>query len=117
MDINRGMILDINLNPVRGSETGKTRPCVVVTNDIINKKVPVIQVIPITDWNEKKEKIITNIILEPTTENGLAKKSIADCLQTRPIDYKIRTATYRGQLSADKISEIDKALKIIFDLS
>lgn len=117
MDIDRGMILDINLNPVRGSETGKTRPCIVVTNDIINEKVPVIQVVPITDWNEKKDKIITNIVLDPTSENGLTKKSIADCLQTRPIDYKIRTTTYRGQLSADKISEIDKALKIIFDLS
>lgn len=116
MDINRGMIIDINLNSVKGSETGKSRPCVVMTNDIINKMVPVIQVVPITDWNDRKEKIITNIVLEPTSKNGLIKKSVADCLQTRPIDYNIRTARYRGQLSADKISEIDKALKIIFDL-
>ncbi len=31
--IKYGMIVDVNLNPTKGSETGKVRPCVVVTND------------------------------------------------------------------------------------
>ena len=42
--IERGLILDINLEPVQGSETGKVRPCVVVTNDVYNERVPVIQI-------------------------------------------------------------------------
>ena len=29
--IERGMIIDVNLEPTKGSETGKIRPCVVVT--------------------------------------------------------------------------------------
>jgi len=29
--LNRGMVVDVNLEPVQGSETGKTRPCVIVT--------------------------------------------------------------------------------------
>jgi len=41
--VKRGMVIDINLDPTRGSETGKIRPCVVVTNDIYNEKIPVIQ--------------------------------------------------------------------------
>ena len=50
----RGDIIDINLNPTKGSETGKIRPCIIVTNDIYNKRVPILQVIPLTNWSEKK---------------------------------------------------------------
>ena len=114
--IKRGMIIDIDLNPVKGSETGKVRPCVVVTNDVYNQHIPVIQVVPITSWSEKKSQIQTNIFLEPSKENRLTKKSLADCLQTRPIDYQIRLVKIRGQISASKLSEIDKGLKLVFDL-
>ncbi len=78
--------------------------------------MPVIQVVPVTNWNEKKSKIKTNIELEPTEENGLTKKSIADCLQTRPIDHRIRLVQVRGKLSSVKMQEIAHALKLVFDL-
>ncbi len=57
IDLKRGMIIDVNLDPIKGSETGKIRPCVVVTNDNYNERVPVIQVVPITEWSEKKARI------------------------------------------------------------
>jgi mRNA interferase MazF len=114
--IKRGMVIDIDLNPVRGSETGKIRPCIVVTNDVYNLRIPVIQVVPITSWSEKKTHIHTNVSLESSKESGLTKKSIADCLQTRPIDYQQRLVKIRGQISENKLSEIDKALKLVFDL-
>ncbi|MFC1829686.1 type II toxin-antitoxin system PemK/MazF family toxin, partial [Thermodesulfobacteriota bacterium] len=34
--LKRGMVIDVNLEPTLGSETGKVRPCVIVTNDIYN---------------------------------------------------------------------------------
>lgn len=85
-NLKRGMIIDANLNPTKGSETGKIRPCVVVTNNTYNERVPVIQVVPITDWNDKKARILTNVEITSTDENGLTKLSIADCLQTRPMN-------------------------------
>lgn len=112
--IKRGLVID--LNPVKGSETGKVRPCIVVTNDVYNQRIPVIQVVPITSWNEKKSLIQTNVLLEASKENGLTQKSIADCLQTRPIDYQFRLVKIRGELSPSKLGEIDKALKLVFDL-
>lgn len=115
-EIKRGLVIDIDLNPTKGSETGKIRPCIVVTNDIYNKRVPVIQVVPVTEWNEKKSKIRTNIELEPTEENGLTKKSIADCLQTRPIDHRVRLIKIRGKLSSSIMREIDYALRLVFDI-
>lgn len=114
--IRRGQIIDVNLDPTKGSETGKTRPCVVVTNDIYNARVPVIQVVPITGWSPKKAEIKTNVELEPSNLNGLSKKSIADCLQTRPIDYSSRLVNIRGELELEIMAEIDKALKIVFAL-
>ena len=51
--LKRGMVIDIGLDPTKGSETGKIRPCVVVTNDVYNERVPVVQVVPVTSWNEK----------------------------------------------------------------
>lgn len=47
---------------------------------------------------------------------GLTKKSVADCLQTRPIDYRQRLVAIKGRLSEEHLQKIDTALKIIFDL-
>ena len=114
--LRRGMIIDVRLDPTMGSETGKTRPCIVVTNDIYNERVPVIQVVPVTAWSSKKALIATNVEIDPNRENGLTKKSIADCLQTRPIDRRHRFVSVRGSLSPDKIEEINHALRVVFSL-
>lgn len=114
--LKRGMIVDVNLDPTKGSETGKIRPCVVVTNDTYNERVPVIQVVPITEWSEKKARIQTNVVIFPSSDNGLSKKSVADCLQTRPIDHRHRLVKIRGLLSIDKVQEINHSLKVVFAL-
>lgn len=113
----RGMIIDINLDPTLGSETGKIRPGVIVTNDVYNERVPVIQVVPITAWSAKKSKISTNVEIHPSKDNGLSKKSIADCLQTRPIDHRHRFVKVRGKLSSERLQEIDLSLRTVFDLN
>ena len=110
------MVIDINLDPTQGSETGKTRPCVIVTNDVYNERVPVIQVVPITSWSVTKARIRTNVQISPSPTNGLSKESIVDCLQTRPVDHRFRLVKVRGKLDPQEMHEIDKALKIVFDL-
>lgn len=114
--LRRGQVVDVNLDPTVGSETDKVRPCVVVTNDVYNERVPIVQVVPITAWSEKKARIRTNVILTPDSRNGLSKQSIADCLQARPIDHRSRLVRIRGELSPDEMKQIDDALKIVFAL-
>ena len=114
--LKRGMVIDVNFDPVKGSETGKIRPCVIVTNDVYNERLPVVQVVPITGWSSKKARILTNVEINPSSENGLTKKSVADCLQTRPIDHGHRMVNIRGRLSSDKLREISESLKIVFEL-
>lgn len=117
MKLRRGIIIDVNLDPTLGSETGKKRPCIVVTNNLYNARVSVVQVVPITAWSEKKARIVSNVELSVTKKNGLKKLSIADCLQTRPIDYKQRMTNIRGELEVEVLEQIDVALKIVFDLN
>lgn len=88
-----------------------------MTNNLYNARVPVIQVVPITGWSEKKARIKTNIEIPPSTDNGLTKKSIADCLQTCPVDYRSRLVAVRGELEQSIMSEIDRALKFVFALN
>ncbi|MEM8831634.1 MAG: type II toxin-antitoxin system PemK/MazF family toxin [Cyanobacteria bacterium P01_G01_bin.19] len=69
----RGAIADFNLSPTLGSETSKVRPCIVVTNDVYDSRLPVIQVVPVTQWSQKKSRIITNVTIAPNKANGLSK--------------------------------------------
>jgi len=109
--LRRGMVIDVNLDPTKGSETGKIRPCVIVTNNTYNARVPVIQVVPLTAWSARKARIITNVEIVPSSRNGLTKKSVADCLQTRPIDHHARLVKVRGELEDEVMTKIDDALK------
>ena len=114
--LTRGMVIDVNLNPTKGSETGKIRPCVIVTNNTYNARLPVIQVVPLTAWSEKKARIITNVEIMPSSRNGCTKKSVVDCLQTRPVDHRARMVGIRGELEDSDVAKINAALKIVFDL-
>ncbi len=116
-DLVRGLVIDVNLDPTQGAEKGKIRPCVIVTNNVYNQRVPVIQVVPITEWSAQKGQIKTNVEILPTIDNGLTKRSIADCLQTRPIDHRHRLVKIRGKRAAIDLEKIDRALKIVFDLA
>ncbi|MFA5504099.1 MAG: type II toxin-antitoxin system PemK/MazF family toxin [Vulcanimicrobiota bacterium] len=116
MELRRGSVILVDLEPTRGSETGKTRPAVVVTNDHYNRRVPVIQVVPLTEWSPKKANIKTNVVVEPTSENGLSKRSVADCLQTRPIDRRHRVVGLCGVMDTTTMELLDEALRILFAL-
>jgi mRNA interferase MazF len=52
--VRRGDIHYANLDPVVGRETGKTRPVLVIQNDIGNMYSPTTIVAVITEYSEKK---------------------------------------------------------------
>ncbi|HLG42949.1 MAG TPA: type II toxin-antitoxin system PemK/MazF family toxin, partial [Planctomycetota bacterium] len=51
----RGQVWLANLDPVIGSEQGKTRPVVVIQNDVANQFSPVVIVAPVTSSYGPKE--------------------------------------------------------------
>jgi len=48
MDFRRGDIVGINLNPKKGDEIGKVRPCLIVSNDDENSILDTIIVLPLS---------------------------------------------------------------------
>ena len=69
------------LDPVVGSETGKTRPVLIVQNDTGNQYSPTTIVAVITEYSEKKATY--PICVAIGRDSGLKKKSIVLLVQSK----------------------------------
>ncbi|MBS4029196.1 MAG: type II toxin-antitoxin system PemK/MazF family toxin [Ignavibacteriales bacterium] len=76
-----------NLDPVVGSEQGKTRPVLVVSEEEINQVLPVVNVLPITTRKEGR-KIYANEVFLSSNISELQNDSIILCFQIRTLDKK-----------------------------
>ena len=76
-----------NLDPVVGSEQGRTRPILVISEEEINQILPVVNVLPITS-RKPERRIYPNEVLIPANTGGLEKESIVLCYQIRTLDKK-----------------------------
>lgn len=83
----RCSIFIANLDPVIGSEQGKTRPVLVISEEAINKILPVVNILPIIS-RKAGRKIYPNEVLLPANVTGLDKESIILCYQIRTIDKR-----------------------------
>ena len=110
----RGDILDITLDLTIGHEIKKTRPCLVVQNDIGNRFSAMTIVVPL-EGAEHVAKVYPIAVLIPKGEGGLAKDSVALCNQIRSVD-ETRFGKTRGHVSAGTMTKIDQALKISLGL-
>ena len=110
MNIFKGDIVIVNLEPIKGSETGKTRPCLIVQNNIINEHSPTTIILVITSRSRIKKKYPTHIWIDKG-EGGLIKDSVIQCEQIRTID-KRRITKKLGSVSSDCLKKIENAIKI-----
>jgi len=92
-----------NLDPVIGSEQGKTRPVVIVSENQINEVLSVVNVLPITS-RKKDRSIYPNEALLPAKHSGLKKESIVLCYQIRTLDKKRLVKSY-GKLKEESLQE------------
>ena len=104
----RGEIYLVCLDPTVGSEINKTRPALIISNDINNQAAQTVTVIPISSGTEKIYPFET---LLPSQESGLPKNSKVKCNQIRTIDKK-RLAKPLGKASLKKLKEIENSLLI-----
>jgi mRNA interferase MazF len=112
--INRGDIFYADLNPVIGSEISKTRPVLVISNDINNKFSNTVTVIPIS--SSKDKKIYPFEVFLKALDTKLKNDSIAKVNQIRTID-KQRLRNKIASLNTLIISEIEQAICIHLDLN
>lgn len=105
----RGDIYWANLDPTIGAEIQKTRPVVIVSNNLNNIYSSTITILPITSSIKKLPKPYEVFLLEK--EGGISNNSLIKANQIRTID-KIRLGNKIGNLSEEKILEIENAILI-----
>jgi mRNA interferase MazF len=110
----RGEVYQADLNPVAGSEQGGRRPVLIVSRNALNANAPIVIVVPLTGRENKRRLYPTHVELT-AGEGGLSKDSVALCEQVRAIS-KNRLKKKVGQVSPQKMSMVDSALRISLDL-
>jgi mRNA interferase MazF len=76
MRFNKWDIWRANLDPVIGSEQGKSRPVIIISEDDINEILNIVNIVPIT--SRKPGRIIyPNEVLMSAQKFGLDQESIA----------------------------------------
>ncbi len=87
MNVSRWSVWRANLDPVVGSEQGRTRPVIVISVSSLNNILPVVNVIPITSLKPNR-RIYPNEAVLPANTGGLTLDSIALCYQVRTLDMR-----------------------------
>ena len=108
----RGDIFSANLDPTLGVEIKKTRPIVVVSNNVINQHSQLVIIVPLTT---NLTRLSPSHVLIPAGEGGLQKDSKVLTEQIRAMD-KQRLVSKIGTLSPQFLSLIEQAIANSLDM-
>lgn len=100
----------VNLDPTVGSEIKKTRPCLVISPDEINKSLNTIIVAPITSI---ERNIPTRISISSSPKSGLKENSFTALDQIKTID-KSRIIKFVGKITDEEAQEVSDVLVEMF---
>jgi mRNA interferase MazF len=102
----------IDLDPTRGTETKKKRPCVILQSDLVNQGSRTVIVAPVLPGHKDWPFVVN---LKPSKANGLDKDRHVNLKQLRAVDAS-RIAKKQGMLESRYLVSIKTALAIVFDL-
>ncbi len=95
----------VRMEPAYGHETRKDRPCVVVSNDIINKAMATVTIIPLT-------RTIRGVPFRPESKiKGVKGEIMVDQIKT--VD-KRRLKKYIGELPEKNVNELEDIIIKMF---
>jgi mRNA interferase MazF len=109
MNTRRGDICLVALDPVMGSEISKTRPALIVSNDINNRFSGTLTVLPITSKNIRK--IYPFEVFLQQGMGNLPKDSKIKADQVRTLD-KRRFVKFIGTVDVEIMERVEAALMI-----
>jgi mRNA interferase MazF len=110
----RGMVVEVTLDPVVGHEQGRSRPCIVVQNDVGNRFASTTIVVPLTDATHIKKPSPIYVLIRKG-DGGTRKDSYALCDQIRTVDQQRFRGLY-GTVAPETMGAIDKALCVSLGL-
>jgi mRNA interferase MazF len=114
VNLERGMVVLLDLNPTVGHEQRGVRPCIVVSDPevITDQRFPLVAIVPVTGS-------IGEGALYPTLhpgQSGLTKASCALIDHLRSVD-KRRIRRVFGVVSKHEINSLDEGLALFLGLS
>jgi len=112
--LRRGDIYLVEFDPARGHEIQKTRPALVIQNNIGNKHSSVTIVAAITSKLPPAPYPV-EVVVSPTKGNGLTVESAIKLGQIRSV-YRQRLVKRMGSLDAATMRKVDEGLKISLGL-
>ncbi len=105
MEIKQYSVCWINLDPVIGSEVNKTRPCVIISPDEMNKYLRTVIIAPLTHTLKHYPSRVPCII------DGDSGMIMLD--QVKTVD-KIRLGKYIAKLKKNEIEKLKEVINEIF---
>lgn len=105
MNIKQFDILYIDLDPTRGREKQKIRPCLVINNQMSIEGTDFVWILPITNREKRFETDI-----EVKTKNGLIT-GIIDTIQIRSLDLNARNHNYKDKLQDNLKNDVLQAVQ------
>lgn len=109
----RGDIFLVHFDPTVGHEIQKTRPAIVIQNDISNQYSPITIVAAISS-QFSDPPFPREVVIEPE-ESGLPKRSAVIVNQIRSVD-RLRLGKRVGSLPKQSMERVDEAIKISLGL-
>ena len=114
MNILKGEIWLVNLDPTLGDEIRKMRPLIVVSRDALGV-LALRVVVPLTGWQDRFEGCDWLVRIDPDASNNLDKPSTADTFQVRSVSTR-RFVRTLGRLSDADLVRVKEGLRAVFDL-
>jgi mRNA interferase MazF len=111
--LRRGDIYLVHFDPAIGYEIQRTRPAVIIQNDISNR-YSLITIVAAISSLFSDPPFPREVLIEPE-ESGLPKRSAVIVNQIRSVDRQ-RLAKKLGRLSVESIRRLDQALGISLGL-
>ena len=108
MKMKRGEVWVVNSSHTKGGEIQRTRPAVIVSNDMANKNLNRLQVLPLTSQVNKCYPGEAYVKID-----GKTNKAMADQIMTVS---KERLTKHIGKISSEDMIDVERALKIQLDL-
>ncbi|AZH25058.1 type II toxin-antitoxin system PemK/MazF family toxin [Haloplanus aerogenes] len=112
VEIRRGDVVIVRLDPAEGHEMKKTRPAVVVQNDVGNRNSSTTIVAPTTGTHRG----YPFEVLVEADDSPFEKDSSIRLDQIRVVSVEKRIHSVAGSLGGETMNEVDDALKLSLGL-